>query len=402
VTASDVQPAYAPRSAKPADPWPVIAADRSACPVAHNPDLGAVAVLRYEDITRTARDPATFVNRFHTARVLPDELPVEAQVLAFADADRHGRQRRLLSAALSASRVEERKERIQQIADELVDAILAQGTSFELVDHFARPFPGAVLAEVLGVPVTDRPYFVRGAQLSEAGASYARREDVPWVAELDAWQDYIRSLVATKRASGDASEDLISALCFAEVRGERFTDEEVAQMAKLLLQAGNTTTTSLIGNVAVALDAHPDQKELFLSDLSGRVKGVVEETLRYDGPLHGLYRRAVEDVQIGGCPVAAGTPVWLGFGAGSHDPEVFPDPERYDITRSFSTPHLGFGQGMHFCAGSNLARAEAVVALETLYRRLPGLRVRAGFVPEQLPAAVFRSWQTVEMVYDAP
>ncbi|MCU1692592.1 MAG: cytochrome [Frankiales bacterium] len=402
MTTAPVQPSYAPRSDKPVDPWPVIAADRAQCPVAHNADLGAIAVLRYEDIKEAVKDPSTFVNRYHTARVMDVELPVDAQVLAFADAPRHGRQRRLLSAALSAARVEERKQRIQEIADEMVDGLLAGGPTFELVEQFARPFPGAVLAEVLGVPPEDRASFVRGAQLSEAGASFARREDIPWLDQLDAWQDYIRVLVKGKREAGEGTGDLISALCFADVQGDRFTDEEVAQMVKLLLQAGNTTTTSLLGNAVVALDAFPEQKALFLSDPAGRVKGVVEETLRYDGPLHGLYRKAVEDAELGGCPVRAGESVWLGFGAGSHDPEVFSDPERYDITRSFATPHLGFGQGMHFCAGSNLARAEALVALETLYRRLPGLRVREGFVPQQLQAAVFRSWQSIEMVYDAP
>jgi cytochrome P450 len=183
------------------------------------------------------------------------------------------------------------------------------------------------------------------------------------------------------------------------VDGERFSREEVVQMVLVLVGAGLSTTATLIGNTIVALESFPAAKARFLSDVDGLAEAVVEEGLRYDGPIHGLFRTVTAPVELQGRPLAPGERVFACYSAANHDPDRFERPDEFVLDRDWRAlpPHMAFGYGIHHCAGAHLARLEAQVAIATLYRRLPGLRLADGFVPAQLSGAVFRGWPEVRM-----
>jgi cytochrome P450 len=175
-------------------------------------------------------------------------------------------------------------------------------------------------------------------------------------------------------------------------------------MVMLLNSAGNTTTTTLIGSTVWLLDRHPEQRALFLADIPGRVATLVEEALRFDGPIHGLHRRTTEDVTLAGKEIPAGQQVFACYAAANHDPAVYDAPDEFQVDRNWKKlpAHMAFGYGIHHCIGANLARLEAEVALSTLYRRLPGLRIRPDFEPQQVPGLIFRGWMGLELTYDPP
>ncbi len=379
--------------------WSDLAEERSRCPVTRHEDVNAVRVTSYAGVKEMLRDFRSFSNRFGTVEP-GQELPVENQVLAFADPPRHSRQRKLLTAALSASRVEHLHQAMQQTVDGLIDAIIATGSpDFELLSSLAGPFPALMTAELMGVPHELRERFVYYSHLSELSTAMPGVYD----AELAQWSEMIEELVRQRRAVGPgASDDLIATMCFAETDGQRFSDREVAQMVQLVNSAGNTTTTTLISNIVYALDEFPEQKKLFLSDIDGLVDSVIEEGLRYDGPIQGLGRLSQCRAQIQGYDIAEGERVFGSYAAASHDPEVYEDADEFVAGRDWRKlpPHMGFGYGIHHCIGANLARLEARVALTTLYKRLPGLGVQPGFTPEAVPGWTFRGWMGMMLRYE--
>ena len=398
--AEDVSPRYRPVSAKTAEPWAEVAADRARCPVAFSPEIGAVQVTSYAAVKEALRNPRVFSNRWNSALPQADEIPLEAQVLAYTDPPRHTRQRRLLTAALSASRMEKLRTVMQRFVDDIIDAVAARDGSFELISELARPFPAHMISELMGVPAEDRDQFVRYSEMAEIETAFPGTH----TKQLEEWGQYIEGLVETRRAAGPESDDLITLMCFAETDGQRFTAPEVSAMVMLLNSAGNTTTTTLIGNAVWLLDRHPHQRALFLADIPGRMEALVEQTLRFDGPIHGLHRRTTEDTVLDGHQIPAGQQVFACYTAASHDPAVYSAPDEFRADRDWKQlpAHMAFGYGVHHCIGANLARVEAQVALSTIYRRLPGLRIRPGFVPEQVPGLIFRGWMGVELTYDAP
>ncbi|MET0909569.1 MAG: cytochrome P450, partial [Ilumatobacteraceae bacterium] len=242
--------------------------------------------------------------------------------------------------------------------------------------------------------------------MMERAASLPDRSTVE--VELAKFSEYLSSLVADREqrlaAGGDMPTDLITAIMTAEVDGERFSAPEVVAIISLLLSAGNTTTTTLIANLVKAIEENPSEKAKLLADLDGLSMSAVDEGMRFDGPIHGLFRTALKDTEVGGVAIPAGCRVFNVYGAGSHDPEVFENPDEFIIDRDFASlpSHLGFGMGIHHCLGSNLARTEARVTIETLYRRLPNLRLADGFIPQQYPGAIFRTYGMLQLEYDGP
>jgi len=296
--------------------WSDLAGERST----RHEDVNAVRVTSYAGVKEMLRDFRSFSNRFGT--VDPgQELPVEDQILAFAGPPRHSRQRKLLTAALSASRVERLHEAMQQTVDGLIDAIIASGSpDFELISSLASPFPALTTAELMGVPYELRERFAYYSHLAELSTAMPGVYD----AELAQWSGLIEELVRQRRAVGrGGSDDLIATMCFGETDGQRFSDCEVGQMVQLVNSAGNTTTTTLISNIVYALDEFPEQKKLFLSDIDGLVDSAVEEGLRYDGPIQGPGRLSQCPAQVQGYDIQEGERVFGSYAAASHDPEIY-------------------------------------------------------------------------------
>jgi cytochrome P450 len=294
--------------------------------------------------------------------------------------------------------VDQLRPRIQEIADGLIDSVRAAG-EMELVSEFAFPLPITVIAELLGVPAADRERFREwsGAMVSPAlGPDEMERADTL----LGAFVEYLHALFAERRQK--PGEDLVSALVAVEDGGDTLSEEELSSMVALLIVAGHETTVSLIGNATLALLTHPEQRAAIERDPSLLARAI-EELIRYDGPVERtLNRWAAVDVELRGQTIRRGDTVIVVLGAADHDPDRFEAPDVLALTAERETRHLGFGRGRHFCLGAPLARLEAEIALGTLLRRLPGLRLAAAedelrrrFVP------LFRSLVALPVAWDA-
>lgn len=286
------------------------------------------------------------------------------------DPPEHTRLRTLVAKAFTVRRVEELRPRARTIAEGLVEDMKAAGPPADLVDMFALPLPVAVICELLGVPVADRPLF-RG--WSDDALSTSRLTAEEFMASREAMRDYMRGLVAAHRA--DPADDLMTALIEARDQADRLTELELVDLCVSILVAGHETTASQIPNFMVTLFDHPAALAKLRSDPS-LIPGAVEELMRFVplGAGAGFPRYAVEDVQVGEVLVRAGEPVVVAIGAANRDALRFDDADELRVDRP-PTQHLGFGHGVHHCLGAALARMELQEALRALLLGLPGLHV---------------------------
>ncbi|MFJ3973822.1 cytochrome P450 [Streptomyces sp. NPDC090021] len=294
-----------------------------------------------------------------------------------SDPPEHTRLRRLVSHAFTARRIESLRPRVQQLTDELLDR-LAEGSTpgrpVDLIRGFAFPLPVLVIAELLGLPPANSGRLLAWAEKMLRPTDGPRTPAVR-SRRLRAW---FAALIEAKRRGVssevpvDEQPDLLSALITAQDRGAVLTEQELVDLAVLLLVAGHETTTGLLGNGVHTLLRHPDQLAL-LRRRPELMATAVEELLRYEGPLaRATLRVAAADLTIGEVWIPAGSVVNVSLAAAGRDPEVFPEPDRFDLTRP-PGPHLAFGHGIHYCLGAPLARLQAGVALASLLGRFPDL-----------------------------
>jgi cytochrome P450 len=332
-------------------------------------------LTRYADVRAVLADPRFSTDTRHTARLreaagvppMDDDLFTYFASMLNTDPPEHTRLRRLVSHAFTARRVARLRPRIQQIADTLVERVIALGPPVDLIDEYAFRLPVTVICDMLGVPVGDQDSFRHWTRTmlepTFDAESIARVQDA-----IRAEIDYLAELVAAKRAA--LGDDLISALIVARDQQERLTERELISTAFLLFVAGHVTTVSLISAGTFLLLTHPGQLAAVRAD-AGLLPSAVEEFLRLEGAAAGgEIRFATRDVEIAGVTVRAGEGVLPAIASADRDPQAFAGPDRLDITRG-STPHLAFGHGIHYCLGAPLARLEGEIAIGTLLHRLP-------------------------------
>jgi cytochrome P450 len=291
-----------------------------------------------------------------------------------AEGDGHRRWRRLLSGTFTMRKMEQWRPRIQAIADELVDDLIAKGSPADLMADFGLPLPVAVICALLGAPKEHKDKFAEWSRISltltrytQADVDRARRE----------FAEYVSALVAEKRAN--PGDDLLSELTqISDAEDGRLSHAELVQTGMGLLLAGHETTSNMIGKMTGILLAEREHYQAVIADPE-LIPGTVEEVLRMDssGGI-GIPRYITEDIEVGGCPVGKGTTLMMLLSAANRDATRFREPDRFDARRANSTQHLTFGAGPHFCLGQPLARVELQVALGTMTRKLPGLRLRDG------------------------
>ncbi|MFC8194727.1 cytochrome P450 [Streptomyces sp. NPDC057298] len=356
------------------DPYPVYAELRAAGPVHRvlDPDGEEVWLVVGHDACRAAftdprlsRDWRKSGNMAQIVNTEQDQ-PALAHML-MSDPPDHTRLRRLVAKEFTPRRIEALAPRVQQIADESLDAMLAaEDRRADLVASFAFPLPMTVICELLGVPALDRAAF-RGWS-NEMVARTSPEAEARAYQEMPA---YLAELIAAKRAR--PAEDLLSAMIHTvDDGGDRLSPSELIGMSVLLLIAGHETTVNLIGNGVRALFAHPDQLAALRAD-AGLLDGAIEEMLRYDGPVEACTDRlALADVEMGGATIPAGSTVLIAMADADRDPERFRNPDRFDIRRD-ARGHIAFGHGLHYCLGAPLARLEGRIAIRTLLERCPGL-----------------------------
>ncbi|TDC64569.1 cytochrome P450 [Streptomyces hainanensis] len=379
------------------DPYPAFAALRQQGPVHWHDGLGlpvAVSHAACGDVLRDRaagriwrdREPAAAFpafNLLHRNSLLENEPP------------RHTRLRRLVSTAFNRGHTARLEPRVRAVADGLVDrlatAIAADGAA-DLLTHLAAPLPIEVIAELLGVPVGDRPRLQPWSNaivkmyeygLSPEGAAEAEAAAADFAA-------YLRDLAA--RRAREPGDDLISDLVAVRDGSDRLSDDELVGTAALLLMAGHEATVNVIGNGVLALLRHRDQWDRLVASPAELLPTAVEELIRYDAPLQLFERTAVAPTTVAGHRLEPGQKIAALLGAAARDPAVFTDPDRLDIGRS-PNPHLGFGAGIHYCVGAPLARVEIAAALAALTTRLPGLRLAEA--PERRPEFVIRGLRTL-------
>ncbi|NUT55650.1 MAG: cytochrome P450 [Thermoleophilia bacterium] len=365
-----------------ADPHATFARMREHDPVFCQPGIDGETMIwfvtRHEDAAamllddeRFVRDPRLALTEEELAgRPVPPALELIDNHMLNRDGEDHRRLRRLVTKAFTPRMVEQLRPRIQAIADELLDAVEARG-SMDLSAEYAFPLPITVIAEMLGVPSADHARFKEWSDAIVTPA-VADEDMERFFALMGDFVAYLTDFFAARRA--DPRDDLVSALLAARDDDDALTEEELFGTVVLLIVAGHETTVGLIGNAVVSLLACPEQLDLLRADPS-LLPGAIEEVLRFEGPVErALNRWATTDVELGGQTIRRGELVIAILGSADRDPERFPGPDRLDVSRA-DTRHLAFGRGSHYCLGAPLARLEAQIALETLFRRLPGLHL---------------------------
>ena len=281
----------------------------------------------------------------------------------------HTRLRALVHRAFTPSLIGQMRDRIQALADELLDGVARKG-KMDLINDYALPLPMIIITEILGVPTSDRNKFHKWSQvLVSLSSPNVTLRVIPSV-----WMfiRYLRRFLRNRRR--DLRDDLTSALIRAEEAGDKLSEDELLAMVFLLLIAGHETTVNLIGTGMLALLEHPDQMDKLRQNPS-MIKTAVEELLRYASPVFmSTERHAREDLNIQGVTIPRGGMTLGVIGSANRDETVFENADVLDIARE-PNKHLSFGQGIHFCVGAPLARLEAQIAINTLLRRMPDLHL---------------------------
>ncbi|WP_410660905.1 cytochrome P450 [Amycolatopsis sp. lyj-112] len=356
-------------------------------------ETGIWNVYGHAEALKTLSDPKIFSS--DTARLFPPELApdkdqfVDGNLLQMDPPD-HKKLRTLVSHAFTPKVVADLEPRIAELTNELLDAVDGQD-AMELVANLAYPLPVIVIAELLGVPASDRDLFKQwvdkmlksSQQTSLLGQTEEQKKaSDESVEQLKNLVNYLSEHVDDRRRN--PREDLLTKLVEAEVDGERLSQNEIVNFANVLLLAGHITTTMLLGNTVLCLDSHPDAFRRVREDRS-LLPATIEESLRFLSPFALVARATTTEVELGGKTIPADRMLLVWVAAANRDPRTFTDPGTFDPARA-RNPHLAFGRGIHFCIGAPLARLEGKTALNILLDRFPDLRTDPAVPPSFIPS----------------
>ncbi len=393
-----------------ANPYPFYRALREEAPIYREPDYGVFLLSRYEDILEVNAQPETFssilvANAPYTDPPAPlDELaewrdaqPFSDKILSNDPPD-HTRHKRLINRFFTPRHVAALEPRVREITNEIIDAFIDRG-EVEFVTEFSHMLPRLVVGELIGLPAEDHDYFRqyfmgRLAAMAKAAedpsGSYQRQEETrEEITENEFLTDYFMEAMAErrKRPHGDIMSDLAAATF--DDTGEPPPLESLVSMITLLYAAGgDANTPELMTNSMLVLLRQPEAQQALRDDPS-LAGGFIEEVLRYDTPVPGVFRIALRDTSVGGVAVKRGEKLMVIYGSGNHDAEKFENGEAFDLERERTCPHLGFGHGVHYCPGAGLARQEGRVAVQELLRRMGDIRMIEGD-PPYVPSVIQR------------
>lgn len=371
------------------------------CPVRSRHGDAAWLVTRYEDVRAVLADPrfsrAAAAENENEPHMRPYRGGTSKEFLLGLDAPQHTRLRRLAVKAFTNRRVQRHRPRIEQIARELVDKMLAKGPPADLVKDFASPLPIAVLCDLLGAPMEDHAELQLWADALIATDALTREQVLAYLGRA---VEYMTSLVAERRK--DPKDDLISAFVAARDKDDLLSERELMALGLFVLIAGYVTTSSQIPKFIYALLTNPEQLAILRADLDLMPKAV-DELMRYVpvgiGPLASRY--AVEDVELNGVTVRAGQPVLLVPNSANRDESVYTNPDRLNLLRDEAS-HLAFGHGPHRCLGVPLATLELQIAVRTLLERLPGLRFADSQDVTWKTGLALRGLERMPLTWDQP
>ena len=355
------------------NPYPVFALLRRFAPVLRIPRYDIWVLSTYDDVKTALTDSASFSSR----AAPPGGEPLDW--LIFLDPPQHSKLRAIIARTFTPRSIAELEPRIRELSAELLDAACRKD-SVDLVADYAAPLPMLVIAEMLGIPTSDRPRFIEwtnsmlGLGDAVAGGARAQRATARFRAATAEMKPYLSDLLEQRRQS--PRDDLLSRLVTAEVDGEKLSEAERLAFFQLLLFAGSETTTNLISNMVLCWIDYPDQLAL-LKRSPDLLPQAIEEVIRHRSPVHVVFRQTVRDVVIRGRRIPAGKLVLPLVGSANRDSAKFARAHEFDIVRQ-PAGHVGFGHGIHFCIGAALARLEARVAIGDLLARFDRIRVPDG------------------------
>ncbi|CAN5627373.1 cytochrome P450 [soil metagenome] len=376
------------------NPYPMFARFRNEAPVFWSEKGKYWIVSKYADIQSIMRDlhyekglqNANSLNPI--VKMLPpvkEAIKSRSTWMLNQNPPDHTRLRSLVNRAFTPTMVNSMRDHIQAIADRLLDQVAPKG-EMDIVKDFAFPLPVTVIAEMLGVPAEDREiikgYSQRLTDGLEPGFDIGRITRANKA--VQEFEDYLRPLVEERRKNG--KNDLITALVTAEEQGDKLSMDELLGNCVLMLIAGHETTVNLIGNSVLALLNNPDQMQL-LRDRPELSVTAVNEFLRYESPVQTVRRMAAQELELHGHKLKTGDTLLLLLGSANRDPEHYQNADQLDITRA-DNKHLAFGTGIHHCLGSSLAEVEGQIAVGTLLKRFPNLKLKSHSVEFKFPFAL--------------
>ncbi|HSZ57061.1 MAG TPA: cytochrome P450 [Tepidisphaeraceae bacterium] len=347
------------------NPYPIYEQIRAVSSVLREPTTGIWMVFDYETVKRILTDWETFSSKYGPPGWM-----------IFLDPPRHTKLRALVAKAFTPRSVGNLELRITELVRGLLESVLERG-EMDLAADFAVPLPMMVIAEMLGIPTSDRAQFKTWVDIMVAmshavlGTPEGGKINRDFLDATKEMAVYLARLLEARRR--DPMDDLLTRLLAAEVDGERLGDQEILGFFQLLLLAGSETTTNLINNAILCFIEHPGELARLRADL-GLLPSAIEEVLRFRSPLQWFYRLTTRQVELHGQQIPDHTLVFAVVGSANRDPQQFPEPNRFDITRD-PNPHIAFGHGGHFCLGAPLARLEARIALGELLSRTSGIEL---------------------------
>lgn len=379
----------------------VFAAAHREAPVFFSPLYNVWVVTRYDDIWTVLKDPTRYSSSLSTnvaAKDAPEVIAIlkegwgQLSTLVTCDPPAHNRYRGLINKAFTPRRVSERTDFIRSTANRLVDRFIDKGET-DLIWKYAYPLPMTIIASILGVGDGDLDRFKKWSDDLVARLSFDLPKErlLECARSLVDFQRYFDGLLTEREKN--PRDDMLTDLLNARLEGAAPLNRgEMLSMIQQVLVAGNETTTSLIGNMMYLLLEHRERWEALCADPS-LVAGTVEEALRMESPVQGLFRIATEDVELGGARIAKGAQLQLLYAAGNRDEAEFAAAGEFQMRRDNAASHLAFGGGVHFCLGASLARLEARIALETLIERIPEIRLVADRQPRRIAHFFMRGFE---------
>jgi methyl-branched lipid omega-hydroxylase len=343
------------------------------------PERGFYALVRHADVAEASRNPELFSSAAGATSIV--DLPVEFNEyfgsMINMDDPRHARLRRIVSRAFTPKMIKKFEDDVQRTAADIVDDLLATGPC-DFVQHVSARLPLKIICEMMGIGDERYAMVLKNTNIILSGADpeFISEDMNEAITQILAAGQELAELVTglAELRQAKPTDDLVSALATANIDGEQLTPAELASFFILLVVAGNETTRTAISHALVLLTEHPDQRELLLADVEGRIGPAVEEIVRYVSPVIWMRRTLTSDTVMNGHAYREGDKTVLFYQAANRDESVFADPDRFDITRS-PNPHVGFGSaGPHFCLGAHLARREISAMLRELLARVPDIR----------------------------
>jgi len=377
-----------------ADPFPYYRALLATPPIIAQRQIPWAIVSRFDDVVKVLRDHQGYSS---VNPLLPGTEVYDAfqgvPVMTFVDEPVHARLRRVAAPSLAVRRMENMAPQFLELVDEILDEHWEGKREIDAVRFLSQEVPTRVFGHLLGIPKSDNETIrIIGIGRANDGEFYFYDPKF-----MQSRADFIRDLVRLRKGQ-TGGQDLISLAIAAHETSEKIDDLELFGMVMVLVTGGIGTTSDLISGAIYQMLRRPALYEAIKRDRS-LVSLLLEETLRYDGPIHTLFRVTTRDVEVGGLHIPARTPVCVVNGAADRDPRKFPNPDQFDLTRDLND-QIGFGEGIHFCVGAAPARVEARVAIERILERFPRMRLAEGWTPAYSGNAFGRGLANLPVLLD--